>query len=233
MQRLFCSSCLFLIALPMHFCFHGTNSILNRRLKKISICSLTFYLNKKQRLLSPISNSCSDFYSLSLMSISCIRLAPISELNNSGKTNQHKAFVIFLVINKKSSAIRASEINWQPGAFGNHAASCPDYYWASSATICACYAQSLNRFRLFGTQWTVTYHAPLSMGFSRQDYWNGLPCPLSGDLPDLGIEPVSLELAGRFFTTSTTGEAPCCHILQYNLPVFPLLLCNFQLLGKS
>ena len=93
-QRLFCSSCLFLIALPMHFCFHGTNSIPNRRTKKkIIICSLTFYLNKKYRLLSPVSNSStilsdsSDFYSLSLMSISCIHLAPTSELNNSSKTN--------------------------------------------------------------------------------------------------------------------------------------------------
>ena len=49
------------------------------------------------------------------------------------------------------------------------------------------------------------------MGFSRQDYWSGLPCPLPGDLPDPGIEPTSFmspALAGRFFTTSATGEAP-------------------------
>ena len=48
------------------------------------------------------------------------------------------------------------------------------------------------------------------MGFSRQEYWSGLPCPPPGDLPDPGIEPVSLKsavLAGRFFTTSTTWEA--------------------------
>ncbi|ELR53965.1 hypothetical protein M91_16140, partial [Bos mutus] len=49
--------------------------------------------------------------------------------------------------------------------------------------------------------------ALLSMGFSRQEYWSGLPFPPPGDLPDLGIEPMSLispALAGGFFTTSTT-----------------------------
>ena len=52
---------------------------------------------------------------------------------------------------------------------------------------------------------------PLSMGFSRQEYWSGLPCPPPGDLPNPGIEPVSLmspALAGGFFTTSATWEAP-------------------------
>ena len=45
-----------------------------------------------------------------------------------------------------------------------------------------------SRVRLFATSWTVTCQAPLSMGFSRLEYWNGLPCPPPGDLPDLGIE---------------------------------------------
>ena len=61
------------------------------------------------------------------------------------------------------------------------------------------------------TPWTVARQAPLSMGFSRQEYWSGLPCPPPGDLPNPGIEPVSLTspaLAGRFFTTSATWEAP-------------------------
>ena len=51
--------------------------------------------------------------------------------------------------------------------------------------------------------------APLSMGFSRQEYLSGLPCPPPGDLPDPGIEPISLmspALAGGFFTISTTWE---------------------------
>ena len=71
----------------------------------------------------------------------------------------------------------------------------------------------LSRFshvRLFATLWTVARQASLSMGFSRQEYWSGLPCPPSGDLPHPGIEPaslMSLALAGRFFTASITWEA--------------------------
>ena len=57
------------------------------------------------------------------------------------------------------------------------------------------------------TPWTVACQAPLSMGFSRQEYWSGLSFPSLGDLPDPGIEPMSLmspALAGWFFITSTT-----------------------------
>ena len=57
-------------------------------------------------------------------------------------------------------------------------------------------------FQLFLTPWTVAYQAPLSMGFSRQEYWSGLPLPTPRDLPDPGIEPASLASptwAGRFF----------------------------------
>ena len=53
--------------------------------------------------------------------------------------------------------------------------------------------------------------APLSVGFSRQEYWTGLPCPPPGNLLNPGIEPISLmspALASGFFTTSTTWEAP-------------------------
>ena len=55
--------------------------------------------------------------------------------------------------------------------------------------------------------WTVARQAPLSMGFSRPEYWSGLPSPSPGTLPDPGIEPRSLvapALASRFFTTSVT-----------------------------
>jgi len=70
--------------------------------------------------------------------------------------------------------------------------------------------RSLSRVRLFETLWTVARQAPLSMGFSRQEYWGGMPCPPPGELPDPGIEPMSLmspALAGRFLTTNTTWEA--------------------------
>ena len=57
--------------------------------------------------------------------------------------------------------------------------------------------------------WTVAHQAPLSMGFSRPEYWSGLPCPPPGDRPGPGMEPESLMspvLAGGFFTTSTIWE---------------------------
>ena len=75
-----------------------------------------------------------------------------------------------------------------------------------------CVLSRFSHVRCFATLWTVACQAPLSMGFSRQEYWSGLPCPPSGDLPNPGIKPVSLmspALAGRFFTTTThaTWEA--------------------------
>ena len=57
------------------------------------------------------------------------------------------------------------------------------------------------------TPWTAARQAPLSTGFSRQEYWSGLPCPPPGDLPNPETEPTSLKspaLAGRFFTTNAT-----------------------------
>ena len=64
-----------------------------------------------------------------------------------------------------------------------------------------------------GCWWSgaVACQAPLSKGFSRQEHWSGLPCPPPGDLPNPGIEstsPTSPALAGGFFTTSATWEAP-------------------------
>ena len=54
--------------------------------------------------------------------------------------------------------------------------------------------KSLSRVRLFATPWTVAYQAPPSMGFSRQEYWSGLPFVSPGDLPDPGIESSSPAL---------------------------------------
>ena len=64
--------------------------------------------------------------------------------------------------------------------------------------------------QLSKTQWTTACQALLPVGFSRHEYWRGLPCPSPGDLPNSGTEPRSLtspSLAGRFFTISTTWEA--------------------------
>ena len=54
--------------------------------------------------------------------------------------------------------------------------------------------KSLSRVQLFATPWTVAYDAPLSLGFSRQEYWSGSPCPSPEDLPNPGIEPGSPTL---------------------------------------
>ena len=64
--------------------------------------------------------------------------------------------------------------------------------------------KSLNRVRLFVTLGTVAYQAPPSMGFSRQEYWSGLPFPSPGDLPDPGIEPGFPALE----TDASTSEPP-------------------------
>ena len=73
---------------------------------------------------------------------------------------------------------------------------------------CIHIADSLHfgRAQLSVTLWTVAHQAPLSMGFSRQEYWSGLPFSTPGNLPDPGFEPMSPafpSLAGRFFTTES------------------------------
>ena len=60
--------------------------------------------------------------------------------------------------------------------------------------------------RLFATPWSVALQTPVSMGFSTQESWSGLPFPSPGDLPDPGIEPVSSALAGMFFTSEAIGK---------------------------
>ena len=66
----------------------------------------------------------------------------------------------------------------------------------------------LSCFQLFETPWTIAYQAPLSMGFSRQGYWSGLPFPSPGDLPNPGIEPGSLALQTDALPSEPPGKAP-------------------------
>ena len=73
---------------------------------------------------------------------------------------------------------------------------------------CACICM-LSHVQLFETPWIVAHRAPLSMEFSRQEYWSGLPFPSPGDLPDPEAEPAFLvfpALAGRFFTIALPGK---------------------------
>ena len=98
--------------------------------------------------------------------------------------------------------------------------------------LCAMLSHS-SRVQLYATLWTVVCQVSLSTGFSRQEYWSGLPCPSLGDLPNPGMEPASLmspALAGGFFTTSGTWETlwmlheyPVNHIYQV------LSTCEMQL----
>ena len=57
----------------------------------------------------------------------------------------------------------------------------------------ACMLSHFSHVQLFATPWTVAHQTPLSMGFSRQEHWSGLPCPPPGDLSNPGIEPMSPE----------------------------------------
>ena len=86
--------------------------------------------------------------------------------------------------------------------------SSPGHLWVKPK-LCACVLSRFILVRLFATPWAVAHQAPLSMGFSRQEYWSGLPCPPPGDLPNPEIKPTSPSppLAGGFPTTNTTwGE---------------------------
>ena len=72
--------------------------------------------------------------------------------------------------------------------------------------MCVC-VMSLSCIQLFATQWTVAHQAPLSMEFSRHEYyWSGLPRPSPGDLPDLGIKPRSPELEADSLLSEPPGK---------------------------
>ena len=93
------------------------------------------------------------------------------------------------------------------------------------------YTHSLSWVRLFMTPWTVTCQAPLSMEFSKQRYWSGLPFLFPGDRPCPGIKPASLispALAGGFFTTSSAWKAPLQYstILLYYCTVLNSQMCS-------
>ena len=77
----------------------------------------------------------------------------------------------------------------------------PGFQVSSEAPMHACVLSRFSLIQLYATLWTVARQALLSMGFSRQEYWRGLPCPPPGDLPDPGTEPESPALACSFITT--------------------------------
>ena len=76
--------------------------------------------------------------------------------------------------------------------------------------------KSPSHVRLFATPWTVACQAPLSMGFSRQEYWSGLPFPSPGDLPDPGIKPGSPALRADALPSEAPGKLGSMCILILN-----------------
>ena len=74
---------------------------------------------------------------------------------------------------------------------------------------------SLSHVQLFATPWTVAYHAPRSMGFSRQEYWNGLPFPSPEDLPDPGIKPGSSALQADVLLSELPGKSMRKYLLYF------------------
>ena len=119
-------------------------------------------------------------------------------------------------------------------AVGSHTGSHFTFIIIHCASMHVCLSRfSVQNVQLFATLWTVALQAPLSMEYSRQEYWSGLPCPPPGDLPNPGMESTSLTfpaLTGRFFTSSATWQAqkptseviqsclPLCEPMDYSLP---------------
>ena len=91
---------------------------------------------------------------------------------------------------------------------------------------------SLSQVWCFATPWTIVCQLPLSMEFSRQEYWSALPSPPSGDRPNSGTEPASPAMAGKFFTTEPLGMLNMpytyrsCSPFQATVSSFLFALCS-------
>ena len=121
---------------------------------------------------------------------------------------------------EKEMATHSSVLAWripgteEPGglpSMGSHRVrhDCSDLA-AAAAVLLFCVLSCFIGLQLIVTPWTVAFQAPLSMEFSRENYWSRLPFPTPGNLHDPGIKPMSLlspALAGRRFTISATWEA--------------------------
>ena len=90
----------------------------------------------------------------------------------------------------------------------------PEWLRGLAVVVMVAVVCEFRRVRLFATPWTVARQAPLPMGFSGQEYWNGLPFPSPGDLPDPGIESGSPAAAGGFLTSALPNWPTFLYILS-------------------
>ena len=110
---------------------------------------------------------------------------------------------------EKEMATHSSTLAWkipwteEPGRLQYMGSQRVGHDWATSQAqyTLRVHTQLLSHVRLFATPQTKAHQIPLSMELSRQEYWSGLPFPISRDPPNPGIKPMSPALTGRFFTT--------------------------------
>ena len=102
----------------------------------------------------------------------------------------------------------------------------------ASLNMVLCCAQSLSCIQLFGTKWTVACQPPLSMRFSRQEHWSGLPCPPPGDLPNPGVESRSPTLQADSLPSEPPGKPMNTGVGSLSLlqGIFPTQGLNWGLL---
>ena len=133
------------------------------------------------------------------------------------------AFTFHFPALEKEMAIHSSVLAWripgmgEPGGLPSMGSHRVGHDWSDLAAAAAAYADYLIHVHV-ANPWTIACQAPLSMGFSKQEYWSWLPCPPPGDLPEPGIKPGSLTspASAGFFITSSTWEAHLIHGTQHH-----------------
>ena len=112
-----------------------------------------------------------------------------------------QAWKLELINSSKESNLQTLKcgltFSWSMDTFYNH---------QNCVSLCVCVSAMFSHVWLFVTPGTVAHQAPLSMGFSRKEYWNGLPSPSPGDLLEPWVKSTSLALISRFFTTTPQGS---------------------------
>ena len=123
-------------------------------------------------------------------------------MRNQDKRAAHKDSEPSTEVNHTASSYQGRQV-WSNVKHPNH-----------FLKVCVC-VKSLSRVWLFATPWTIAHQAPLSMGFSRQEYWSGVPFPSPGDLPNPGIEPRSPALQADALTSEPPGKKRQCFMKRY------------------